>query len=155
VALADAGLPGRRLILELTESMLIADPDTATATLGRLKHLGVRVALDDFGTGYSSLSYLERFPVDILKIDKSFTDTLSESGNRTPMLAAIVGLGRQLGLEIVAEGVETADQAVRLAALDCRLAQGYHFARPCSSVDVAARVFGAANRAEVSAELVV
>ena len=167
-ALAASGLPGRRLVLELTESMLIADPDSAAATLARLKELGVRLAIDDFGTGYSSLSYLERFPVDILKIDKSFTNGLTTTGGpggpggadeiESPMLGAIVGLGHTLGLEIVAEGIESAEQAARLAELDCRLGQGYHFARPAPSIEIAATIGRRGPEpanAEASVEMVV
>ena len=135
--LRDTGLAPQRLTLEITESVLVADPDAAAAVLGQLKALGVSVALDDFGTGYSSLSYLNRFPVDTLKIDKSFIDALALGGtNEAALLQAIVGLGRTLELNVVAEGIEDADQLAVLQALGCGLGQGYLFARPMPNADL-------------------
>jgi EAL domain-containing protein (putative c-di-GMP-specific phosphodiesterase class I) len=100
------------------------------ARLDGLRALGVRLAIDDFGTGYSSLSYLERFPVDVLKIDRSFVSGLGIDGDRSVLARAIVEIGRALGLDVVAEGIEQPDQATRLRELGCRLGQGYLFARP-------------------------
>jgi EAL domain-containing protein (putative c-di-GMP-specific phosphodiesterase class I) len=100
------------------------------ARLDDLRALGARLAIDDFGTGYSSLSYLERFPVDVLKIDRSFVSGLAIGGDRSVLARAIVELGRALGLDVVAEGIERTDQANRLRELGCRLGQGYLFARP-------------------------
>ncbi|MCU1488486.1 MAG: hypothetical protein JWN67_5232 [Actinomycetia bacterium] len=125
------GLAPSRLTLEITESVLVADPTAASRVLGALKLLGVSLALDDFGTGYSSLSYLNRFPVDTLKVDKSFIDALGEGmGNDKVLLQAIVGLGRTLELKVVAEGIERPEQRASLQALGCGLGQGYLFARP-------------------------
>ncbi|HEY0779932.1 MAG TPA: EAL domain-containing protein [Gemmatirosa sp.] len=129
-ALAGAGLPADALTLEITETAMLADTDAAVARLTELKALGVSLAVDDFGTGYSSLSYLQRFPVDVLKIDKSFVDGVATEGYDPVLTRAIVALGGALGLRVVAEGVERAAQAEVLRALGCALGQGYHFARP-------------------------
>ena len=115
--------------------MLISDPDASAKVLGRLKELGVTLALDDFGTGYSSLSYLGRFPVDVLKIDRSFVAGMNGSptdglGTEAALLEAIVGLGQMLHLSVVAEGIERPDQLARLDALGCGLGQGFLFAKP-------------------------
>ncbi len=128
-ALLESGLDARCLTLEITETVLMADTDLAVERLRELKKLGVRLALDDFGTGYSSLSYLSRFPVDILKMDRSFLRegaTPDESGLAT----AVVALGATLGLEVVAEGIEFAEQWHTLRALACEFGQGFYFARP-------------------------
>jgi diguanylate cyclase (GGDEF)-like protein/PAS domain S-box-containing protein len=135
--LAETGLDPAFLTLEITESVLIADPDAASKVLARLKTLGVTLALDDFGTGYSSLSHLGRFPVDVLKIDRSFvagmspvSSSVGASDTETALLEAIVGLGQMLHLDVVAEGIERPDQLARLDALGCGLGQGYLFAKP-------------------------
>jgi diguanylate cyclase (GGDEF)-like protein/PAS domain S-box-containing protein len=136
--LAESGLDACRLTLEITESVLIADPDAAARVLGRLKALGITLALDDFGTGYSSLSYLGRFPVDVLKIDRSFVagmDGEGPGGTEAALLEAIVGLGQMLQLSVVAEGIESRDQLDRLDALGCGLGQGYLFAKPMPDVE--------------------
>jgi EAL domain-containing protein (putative c-di-GMP-specific phosphodiesterase class I) len=102
--------------------------------LSQFKALGVRLALDDFGTGYSSLSYLHRFPLDTLKIDRSFTNALQSDGKNESMIArTIMPLARHLGLDVVAEGVETTEQADLLKAVNCRYAQGYLFSRPVAA----------------------
>jgi diguanylate cyclase (GGDEF)-like protein/PAS domain S-box-containing protein len=129
-ALAAAGLPPHRLTLELTESVLAQDADQTVRLLARVKELGVRIAIDDFGTGYSSLAYLRSFPVDVLKIDKRFVDRLGATEADDAIIATVIRLGQALGLDVVAEGVETAEQAALLTALGCSHAQGYHFARP-------------------------
>ncbi len=129
-ALAASGLDPSRLILEITESVLM---QTTTATIGKLadlRRIGVRLAIDDFGTGYSSLGYLERFPVDMLKIDKTFIDGIGERGNRPVLARAIVQLGRALGLQVVAEGIERPEQAGVLRRLGCTRGQGYLYSRP-------------------------
>jgi diguanylate cyclase (GGDEF)-like protein len=128
--LAETGLPGRRLMVEVTESTLLVDGELARETLLDLKRLGVTVALDDFGTGYSSLSFLRRFPVDIVKIDGSFVAGLGRDQEDTAIVRAIVSMAASLGLLAVAEGVERPEQAEALRVLGCDVAQGFHFARP-------------------------
>jgi EAL domain-containing protein (putative c-di-GMP-specific phosphodiesterase class I) len=132
--LARTGLEARRVELEVTESGVMQRPDIAIATLRALRRIGVRVAVDDFGTGYSSLSYLQQFAIDTLKIDRSFVRSLSESSAARPVetgiLKAIVALGRHLGLELVAEGVETVVQRDVLSDLGCDVVQGYLYSRP-------------------------
>jgi EAL domain-containing protein (putative c-di-GMP-specific phosphodiesterase class I) len=108
----------------------MADPARAPAALTALEELGIRLSIDDFGTGYSSLSYLQRFPVDELKIDRTFINELTESEAARKLAAAIVAMGRALGLQTVAEGVETPGQADQLRRLGCGSAQGYLYARP-------------------------
>ncbi|HYZ75871.1 MAG TPA: EAL domain-containing protein [Gaiellaceae bacterium] len=125
-ALEESGLTPSALVLEITESVMMADIDVAVARLHQLKELGVRLAMDDFGTGYSSLSYLSRFPVDILKMDRSF---LAAGEEESTLTAAIVALGDSLKLDVVAEGVERPEQIVSLQSLGCELGQGFLFAR--------------------------
>ncbi|MEV6931211.1 EAL domain-containing protein [Dactylosporangium sp. NPDC051485] len=128
--LAETGVDPRQIVLEITESLLMQDTDSTIETLGRLKALGVRLAIDDFGTGYSSLSYLKRFPVDILKIDRSFVDGITTERGDATLAEAVVQLGRALQLQTVAEGIETAEQWSTLQSLGCEFGQGYLFARP-------------------------
>ncbi len=118
-----------RLVLEITETLLASDSLAATARLQELKRLGVRLALDDFGTGYSSLGRLRELPIDILKIDGTFSRDLA-SREGASLVQAIVYLGQALGLRVIGEGVETSAQAEALQRLGCDLAQGYHFGRP-------------------------
>ena len=125
-ALAGSGLPAELLVLELTESVMMKDVDLSTRRLEELKALGVLLALDDFGTGYSSLNYIQRFPVDILKVDKSFTDVVDDERSAR-LIGAILGLGHALELRQIAEGIEHADQARRLAELGCPMGQGFLF----------------------------
>jgi len=129
-AIGAAHLDPRLLTLELTETMLLQDTAVTTRRMAGLQDLGVTLALDDFGTGYSSLSYLRRLPIDILKIDKSFLDHVPGDPQDEAVVQAIVDLGNTLDLQLVAEGVETAEQAAALASLGCPFGQGYHFARP-------------------------
>lgn len=129
-SLAASGLAPSHLVLELTESMLVHDNRATLERLHSLKSLGVRLSIDDFGTGYSSLAYLERFPVDSLKMDRSFIAGLATDRAKAPLAEAVIGLGRILGLRVVAEGIETADQWDRLRQLGCGLGQGFHIARP-------------------------
>ncbi|MBK5298619.1 MAG: EAL domain-containing protein, partial [Vicinamibacteria bacterium] len=124
------GFPARALRLEITESVAISDADRVRSVLKDLRALGVRVSLDDFGTGYCSLSYLQQFPVDTLKIDRSFVARIGEDEGPGEIIRLIVGLAHTLGLDVVAEGTETAAQVEYLAALGCGFAQGYYFARP-------------------------
>jgi diguanylate cyclase (GGDEF)-like protein/PAS domain S-box-containing protein len=128
--LADTGLDPTTLTLEVTETAVMSDADTALGVLLALKGLGIRLAIDDFGTGYSSLVYLKRFPVDELKIDRSFVDGLGREPEDTAIVTSIVSLARTLGLQVIAEGVETAGQRDVLLSLGCPLAQGFLFARP-------------------------
>ena len=129
-ALAAAGLHPKSLVLEITETAIMEQLDAATTILSELRRLGVRLALDDFGTGYSSLSYLQRLPVDILKIDRSFVAGVAKSTEDSALARGILTLGQTLGLETVAEGIETAEQLAVLRELGCQLGQGYLFARP-------------------------
>jgi len=128
-ALAGAGLDARFLTLEITETVMMTDSDLAVERLTELKKLGVRLAMDDFGTGYSSLSYLSRLPVDILKMDRSFLQ-VGASPAASGLTTAVVALGETLQLEVVAEGIEVAEQWTTLRELGCDLGQGYYFARP-------------------------
>ena len=122
-----------RIILELTESMVMHDVDSALATLRALKALGVSLSLDDFGTGYSSLSYLRRFPIDELKIDRSFISDIHTNTDDAAIAGAIVAMARSLGLLVVAEGVETVEQAEALSMMRCDQVQGFYFSRPLSA----------------------
>jgi diguanylate cyclase (GGDEF)-like protein/PAS domain S-box-containing protein len=137
-ALAAAGLAAECLTLELTESILILEEERADQVVAALNELGVRLAIDDFGTGHSSLSYARRFPVDELKIDRSFVDGLGRSREDAAIVAAAIAFARALHLAVTAEGVETPDQAIRLRALGCDRAQGYLFARPMDEAALAA-----------------
>ncbi len=127
--LARHDIPASLLILEVTESMVMRDVERAAHQLGELKALGVSIAIDDFGTGYSSLAYLKRFPIDKLKVDQSFVREINEGPEDRAIVAAIVGLGHNLGLELVAEGVETAAMATTLRELGCDQFQGWHYGR--------------------------
>jgi diguanylate cyclase (GGDEF)-like protein/PAS domain S-box-containing protein len=129
-ALADSGIEPSLLVLEITETQLMQETDIIMTRLHELKRLGVRIAIDDFGTGYSSLSYLRRFPVDILKIDKTFVDGLNGDGEGEALLRAIVELARALNLQTVAEGIEDVSQLSALQLLGCDYGQGYFYARP-------------------------
>jgi diguanylate cyclase (GGDEF)-like protein len=139
-------LPGTALTLEITESMLLSGDEDAAARLARLKALGLSIAVDDFGTGYSSLSYLQQFPVDALKIDKSFIDSVAASPQDSALARTIVELGRGMRLETIAEGIESIEQLERLRQLRCELGQGYHFSRPLAGAELTGyleRQFGA------------
>jgi EAL domain-containing protein (putative c-di-GMP-specific phosphodiesterase class I) len=128
--LAETGLPATSLVLEITENSLMQRTAGTIGRLTELRTLGVHLAIDDFGTGYSSLSYLERFPVDSLKIDRSFIAGMRSTHERPAITRAIVELGRTLGLRVVAEGIEQPEQAEWLVSLGCVYAQGYLFSRP-------------------------
>ncbi|MFQ1001843.1 putative bifunctional diguanylate cyclase/phosphodiesterase [Modestobacter sp. SSW1-42] len=138
-AVVSSGITPSSLVLEVTETALVTDPDAVAEQLLALRALGVRLALDDFGTGYSSLSYLRQFPVDVLKIDRSFVDLLDGSAEDAAIVHGLVQLGRTLQLEVVAEGVETVAQRDRLRAERCQLAQGWLFA-PALETDEAERL---------------
>jgi diguanylate cyclase (GGDEF)-like protein/PAS domain S-box-containing protein len=128
--LAETRLDPSRLELELTETVLMKDAETAISTLAALRDRGVKVAIDDFGTGFSSLSYLRRFPIDVLKIDQSFVSQISNGGGDTAIVAAVIGMARSLKLRVVAEGVETLEELQFLRAQHCDEVQGYYFSRP-------------------------
>jgi EAL domain-containing protein (putative c-di-GMP-specific phosphodiesterase class I) len=138
-ALAEAirrhGIAPRKLALEITEGVLLDDIDKAQAWLAAVHALGVRVYMDDFGTGFSSLSYLKRFPVDVLKVDKSFVRDMQSNDSDRPLVAGIVAMARSLGLAVVAEGVESPDHVQLLREMGCQFAQGYHFSRPVPAAD--------------------
>jgi diguanylate cyclase (GGDEF)-like protein len=129
-ALQDSGLRPQALTLEITESVVMHDAETAVGMLRALKHMGVKLSIDDFGTGYSSLSYLKRFPIDILKIDKSFVRTLGVDEEDTAIVHTIMALAKSLRLMTIAEGVETAHQVRMLQQEQCDRFQGFHFSRP-------------------------
>jgi diguanylate cyclase (GGDEF)-like protein len=134
-ALLASGLPAHQLTLEVTEGVLVRDVDQVADQLRALRALGVRIAIDDFGTGYSSLSYLRRLPADIVKIDRSFVQELGTGGASTTLVATIIELASSLHLEVVAEGVETAEQHAVLGSLSCSHAQGYLFGHPLPAAD--------------------
>ena len=132
------GLPQRHLILEITESSVMADPDRAVAILQRLNDDGVTLSIDDFGTGYSSLAYLQRLPVQEVKIDRSFVAALDGEGpdSALALIRSVIGLGRNLGLRVVAEGIETDRQRDELTASGCHVGQGYLYSRPVPAADL-------------------
>jgi diguanylate cyclase (GGDEF)-like protein len=138
-ALEETRLDPAQLCLEVTESVLVEDPESSTGTLAALKRLGVKIAVDDFGTGYSSLEYLRRFPVDCVKIDRSFVRGIPHSSDDVAIVNAVIDLGHALGLSVTAEGVETAEQLGRLQLNGCDTAQGFLFSRP-EHPDVIARM---------------
>jgi EAL domain-containing protein (putative c-di-GMP-specific phosphodiesterase class I) len=137
-ALAESGVSPGRLVLEITEGVLIDNPDEMVKRIKDLHELGVRVALDDFGSGYSNLGYLQRFPLDKIKIDQSFVAALGRSSNGGVIIQAMVALGRALGLSVLVEGVETEHQRVLLRLAGCDEMQGFLFAKPApaSAIDV-------------------
>ncbi|MDQ2964508.1 MAG: bifunctional diguanylate cyclase/phosphodiesterase, partial [Chloroflexota bacterium] len=134
-AILDANLAPASLTLEITESVLIADGDATLDKLKAIKALGARLAIDDFGTGYSSLSYLQRFPIDILKIDRAFIDAIGKVEG-SALVRSIVDIGRSLHMQTVAEGVERPEQPGQLVELDCELAQGYLMNRPQDAASI-------------------
>jgi EAL domain-containing protein (putative c-di-GMP-specific phosphodiesterase class I) len=119
---------------------VMEDAESSVTTLRKLKDLGSRLAVDDFGTGYSSLAYLKRFPLDMLKVDRSFVDGLGKEPGNTAIVRAVIGLAHALDLEVVAEGIETAEQLSRLQALGCELGQGFYFAKPLPGVEMEERL---------------
>jgi diguanylate cyclase (GGDEF)-like protein/PAS domain S-box-containing protein len=138
-ALAHAGVPADRLLLELTESAFLEESESPLPALERLKRLGIRLALDDFGTGYSSLAYLQRFPLDSLKIDRAFVAEMTEDGRAAALVQAVVTMARSLDLTVVPEGIETEAQRQALLALGCRYGQGFLFGRPLPASALAAQ----------------
>ena len=149
--LRESHLDPRHLKLEITETVVMENSELAAITLAKLRGLGVRLSIDDFGTGYSSLSYLNRFPVDTLKIDRSFVTRLSEADENLQIVKTIVTLAGNLGMEVIAEGVETEDQLDQLKALKCQYAQGYLFAEPLDAAEAEMFIQHAAHRIEANA----
>jgi diguanylate cyclase (GGDEF)-like protein/PAS domain S-box-containing protein len=132
-ALRDSGLEPRRLVLELTEGIAMGNPTAVTTELMRLRAMGVRISIDDFGTGYSSLAYLRQFPIDILKIDRSFVRSMATNRDTAEIVASLIGMSRQLDLQVVAEGIEHEGQLTQLRALGCEAGQGEFFAKPLAA----------------------
>lgn len=151
-ALDTSGLEPGALTLEITESVLMQRSESTLEKLKALKALGIRLAIDDFGTGYSSLGYLQRFPIDILKIDRSFVEAVATQAPGDPLLVrAIIALGHTLGIETIAEGIERVEQRDELRALGCRLGQGYYFARSLTAPAFDDMLQGEAGRAGLDA----
>jgi diguanylate cyclase (GGDEF)-like protein/PAS domain S-box-containing protein len=140
--LLELALPSEALKLEITESTVMADPSVAVEMLQQMKSLGIRLAIDDFGTGYSSLSYLHRFPLDTLKIDRSFISGMGDEGEGMEIARTILPMANSLRLDVVAEGVETVQQVALLQSLQCKYGQGYYFSRPLSAEGTAALLAG-------------
>jgi EAL domain-containing protein (putative c-di-GMP-specific phosphodiesterase class I) len=132
-AVAEAGVSAAMLGVEVTESALIDDPEKASVTLSRLKDMGLAISIDDFGTGYSSLSYLKRFPIDCLKIDRTFVRDIATDPDDAAIVTAIITMAQSLKLDVVAEGVENQEQLDFLRARGCAAAQGFFFSRPLSA----------------------
>ena len=128
--LAETGIPADSLWLEITETALLADVKASTVALRNLRSLGLHLAVDDFGTGYSSLTYLKRFPVEAIKIDRSFVAGLGLDSDDTTIVEAVVNLGHSFGIGVIAEGLETPLQLARLRTIGCDRGQGYLFGRP-------------------------
>lgn len=139
-ALADSGLPPERLVLEITETVIMHRTEMMVQRLQELKELGIHLAIDDFGTGYSSLSYLQQFPIDIIKIDKAFIEGMERDAAGAALTRTIIGLGGTLGLSTIAEGIEHASQRVTLEDLGCVMGQGFLFARPSIAAGVGENV---------------
>jgi predicted signal transduction protein with EAL and GGDEF domain len=138
--LVETGFDPKRLELELTETTLLGNVESAEASMRRLKALGVQLALDDFGTGYSSLLYLRRFPFDKLKIDRSFVLSIEKAADAAAIVHAVVSLGRGLGMKVTAEGVETAEQHLFLRAAGVHYMQGFRFGKPTEPAEIARRI---------------
>jgi diguanylate cyclase (GGDEF)-like protein len=141
-SIADAGIPADSLTIEITENLLLKDTELAQSRLAALRSLGVKVAVDDFGTGYSSLAYLDRYPVDILKIDRSFVEPLGDSPKSAALVRSIIDLATALEMDTVAEGVENEVQRKTLHSLGCRRAQGFFFSGPLPADDIASQLDG-------------
>jgi EAL domain-containing protein (putative c-di-GMP-specific phosphodiesterase class I) len=138
ILLRETGLAPSSLKLEITESAVMQDPAAAAEVLLQIKSLGVQLSIDDFGTGYSSLSYLHRFPLDTLKIDRSFTAEIDHGGDSLEIVRTILPMAKGLRLDVIAEGVENCEQLAILSKLQCEFAQGYYFSKPLTAIDAAA-----------------
>lgn len=137
-AVGEHGIAADRIMIELTESAVIGDPDVALSVLRELKSLGTRIAMDDFGTGYSNLAYLQELPLDVLKIDRSFVDRMTQDKDKAAIVRTIQSLAEALEMQTTAEGVETREQADQLASFGCNFGQGYLYARPMEAADALA-----------------
>jgi EAL domain-containing protein (putative c-di-GMP-specific phosphodiesterase class I) len=144
--LGETGTDPKAPCLEITEPVLMSDSPSVTTALSALSGLGVGVAIDDFGTGYSSLGYIRRFPVSSLKVDTLFVQGLGGRADDTAIVAAVTGIGKALGLGVLAEGVESSKKAEALRALGCKCAEGYYFARPQPTDAIDAVLRGAGGR---------
>ncbi|MBO4291906.1 MAG: EAL domain-containing protein [Lachnospiraceae bacterium] len=142
--LETSGIPGDKLEIEITESIMIESVDKALQCIDEIKRMGIQIAIDDFGTGYSSLSYLNRFPANILKVDKSFIDKMNTSESSRQYVAAIISMGHVMGFEVVSEGVEEPDQLETLRSIGCDYVQGFIWGRPLSAEDAEELVLGMA-----------
>ncbi len=127
---SESGIDPNCLKLEITETMLIRDPEMAGKILDRLKKAGIKISLDDFGTGYASLSYLQRYPIDVIKVDRSFVSKMLTQNDSLQIVRATLSLAQKLGMDVVAEGIETIDELERLVKYGCNFIQGYYFSRP-------------------------
>ena len=134
--LLDSGIPASQLEIEITESIMIDSVDKALSCIDELKSMGVQIAIDDFGTGYSSLSYLNRFPANLLKIDKSFIDAMNTSESSRQYVAAIISMGHIMGFDVISEGVEEDEQLKTLKDIGCDFVQGFVWGRPLSAEDL-------------------
>ncbi len=150
-ALRDSGLAPDGLVLELTETAFMDDIEAVTATLGKLRRLGVKLAVDDFGTGYSSLQHLSRFPIDFLKIARPFVVGIGSGDDDAAIARAIVYLAESFGLRVIAEGIENQAQVARLVALGCGLGQGFHLALPMSGEAISDLVARGARMGDLDA----
>ncbi len=149
--LEETGVDPAAIKLELTESSTMGDPKRAVQVLSQLKALGVKLCIDDFGTGYSSLSYLHRFPLDCLKIDQSFVASLMDQPESRQIITTIVSLAEGLRMEVVAEGIETSEQADELKRLGCQLGQGFFYSKPLAASGITALLEGSQRMARGSA----
>jgi len=140
--LASRGLPGKQLLLEITEDFLLTDRDRARAILAQVRALGVQISIDDYGTGYSSLSYLRDLPIDELKLDRSFIVPMTNDSRTLALVSSTIELAHSLGLAVVAEGVEDASQLAFIRNAGCDEAQGYHFSRPLPADQIAGWLAG-------------
>ena len=134
--ISESDVAPEQVHIEITERLLMDQPDTAKDTLAMCRRAGISIAIDDFGTGYSSLSYLNYFPIDTLKIDQQFVRDMTKNEGSLALIKSIIALGKNMNLKVVAEGIEEKEEATQLAALGCDLAQGYHFAKPMPEVEV-------------------
>jgi EAL domain-containing protein (putative c-di-GMP-specific phosphodiesterase class I) len=141
--LRDSGIPADKLEIEITESIMIDSVDKALQCIAEIKSMGIQIAIDDFGTGYSSLSYLNRFPANLLKIDKSFIDKMNTNESSRQYVAAIISMGHIMGFDVISEGVEEPEQLETLRSIGCDYIQGFLWGRPLSAEDAEKLVLNA------------